>query len=327
MLFENLTTKERRQLQAQSKLRFDEIYEKTLVVFGLGSDEAPCSGGFQKCWKEILKMWDRCADDGAYYLLFSAMYRVAWNRHAIRGEYKPLVELVELIEQALLEEGYAYEVWSSEWVFHEAMEGMKSTTLDGKNCKSLWFGYYIYVKACCKICMEKKESWYWPGDWYSADKDYPNRFETAIKRLLPNADGWSQADWSDESFIMSEIYRVHGVDYSQDPDSFDNLLDVFEKKSKGKAYDIDLMMVRKLSVSMVPCIWPRGHKRSIEQFLDRICKRLSEQEASPVSNGRSVYTRKNLQNSWVTKQYAAGYWPMPKQWKTLVFDVSMGAGC
>lgn len=327
MLFEKLTTKERKQLQVKSKQRFEEIYEKTRVVFSLTPDEAPCSGGFQKCWEEILKLWNRCIDEGAYYLLFSAMYHIAWDRHAITGRYKPLVELVELIEQTLLEEGYAYEVWSSEWVFREAMEGMKRTTLDGKNCKSVGFGYYIYTKACRKICAKNEGFCCWSDIHYAANSDCPTRFETAIKRLMPSADGWPQAGWFDENFIMNEIQRVHGVNYTQDPESFDNLLDVFEKMSKGKAYDIDLMMVQSLSASMVPRIWPRGHERNIEQFLNRICKRLSEQEASPVSNGRSNYTRKNLQNSWVTKQYAAGYWPMPQEWKRLIFDVSMGAGC
>lgn len=130
-----------------------------------------------------------------------------------------------------------------------------------------------------------------------------------------------------KDFVLQEIQRLHGVDYRCDYKSFDNLIDAFDKLMEGRSYDCSLMMVQSISASMVPRIWPRGHERSIEQFLNRICKRLSEQEASPVSNGRSNYTRKNLQNSWVTKQYAAGYWPMPQEWKRLIFDVSMGSGC
>ena len=337
MLYEKLTAEKRKELRTESKQRFEKIYQKTLEAFDLTPEEAPCSRGFQKCWEDILKLWERCGDDAAFYLLYSAMFHIAWKRHVTAGKSKPLVELVELIEQILLEEGYGYQVWSSSYVFCEAMDGMKRTMrVGGGRCKSEWFSRYIYAKACCKIFLKGREDFEpWksiPGTDYRIlptavrAKEIPIVFEGAIRRLVPKSVGWTQREWSNEDFILQEIQRLHGVDYRHDYKSFDNLIDAFDKLLGGRSYDYSLMMVQQLSPSMVPCIWTRGHERSLELFFDRICKQV-EKETGPMSNGKNKYNRKNLGNSWVVKQYASGCWVMPQQWKKLIFDVSMGVGC
>ena len=336
MLFENLSCEERKQLQAESKVQFTQIYTKTLEAFNLTPDKAPCSGGFQKCWKEILELWEKCSADASFYLLFSAMHHIAWDRYATKWKNKAIMELLGLIEEAILDNGYAFQIWSLSYEFHDAMEAMKRTTLVGnKYCKSEWVGLYVYAKAYHKICVNGKEpctSCFIEADFRTFPtatkaKEIILAFEGALHRLLPASVNWTPKQWADEYFIMKEIQQLHGVDYTADYRSFDALVDTFEKLLNGRSYDVSLMMVNQLSVSIVPCIWPRGHQRSVECFLDRICTRIMNQGANPASNGRSKYTKKNLQNSWVAKQYAAGYWPMPQQWKRLIFDVSMGAGC
>ena len=53
MLYEKMTAEKRKYFREVSKQRFEKIYQKTLEVFRLKQDEAPCSRGFQKCWEDI----------------------------------------------------------------------------------------------------------------------------------------------------------------------------------------------------------------------------------------------------------------------------------
>ncbi len=335
MLFKNLPVEQRKKLQAESKKQFAEIYEKTLAAFGLTPDRAPCRGGFQECWNDLLNVWDQWNCNLSCDVFYAAVYHAAWNRYPVGNLSDAEMALFAQVEEILSEEGYAYAVLCRTHHLHRAVDLVEDSIFARNSkcrCKSLWFGRYIYAKVCNKFCLKGNDSRHPYGNMFMVNdrffpsetqvKETPVIFEAAIKQLLPAAVKWTEANWCDESFIFGEIYQNHGVDYSQRSDSFDYLVDALDKKSKGQAYDIRLMWVEELSVSMVPCIWPRNHKKSVECFLTRLCKRVKERELNP-SSGRSFYTRENLKSCWVVKQYARGCWPIPKDLKRMVFELSV----
>lgn len=255
-IYMELSAAERKKRQSTSKKRFAEIYKKTLAVLNMSPSNAPCSSGFQRCWSDILSIWDKYAVQIGCNVLYAAIYHITWDRYPLLNGSGPLMELLCMAEQALLDEGYAYEVWSRHYLFSNVLHDVRYTTdtySKSNLCHSRWFGEYIFARAYCRIILKNRmilspveeirrveiRILYAPLDARNAVYVY----EETVRRLLPSSANWTWKDWTDENVVMKGILTTHGIDYTQNYEAFDDLVDVFNLMLSGRTYDRKLMLL------------------------------------------------------------------------------------
>jgi len=158
-LYENLLAEERKQLQADSNAKFERIFKKSRNVL-LSRPYKNCRyTGFQNCWRDIVEVWDKKDPETSYLLFRVVLFRIVWGRYPEKVTDKTLRDLLVLIEEAILEEGYAYTMWSREPTFQAALNAVRDTVLITSAdclCKSEWFGRYLYASAYCKIGLKNR---------------------------------------------------------------------------------------------------------------------------------------------------------------------------
>ena len=336
MIYERLSIEERKQRQAESRLKFAEIYEKTLDVFELDPEQTHCRGGFQQCWYDILKVWSNLGTSRKYDLLYMAVYHIVWDRHYGTNLSPEYLELLSLVERALLDEGYAYEVWSSCGALNLIMKEFRAAFLLGTGqtvCKSAWFGKYIYACAYSKLRIKGRPTTRLPFGMLRGDvlmlrstdnvKNIIAAFEKVIIQLLPNAAAWTRAAWADEAAIMKELYQAHGIDYTQKPGAFDELVDAVSMVLQGRNYERSLLLLDELPASMVRCLWPEDTEKNLERFFIRVCKRVRKQmKENPKTYG--AFRKDVLEKSWVYRQYEDGTWTPSHNVTVQKFNVQLG---
>ena len=332
-MFENLPTDERKQLQTESKLRFAEVYEKTICALNLSPGQAPCSGGFMRCWRDIMNVWDCQSPGYSYGLFYNALYHVMWNRYPITNLSLAEKELLALVEQALIDEGYAYEVLSdsdSFWVAYDCVVKSLRSKYPSNKGHSARFSNYVYSAYFCKVALKRKNDnsrinkvgmGLLAG--YCREEVTRKAFEDTIKRLVPTAVNWTGCEWTDEAFIFHEIHKAHGVDYTLEPEAFDELIDVFTCMYEGRSYDRSLMLLKKLPVSMLPCLWPKDTEKNMERFFCRLCTRVRRQQLKK-PNSKSSFCRDVLTKSWAYQQYTNGTSIASAEIKKQMFNVELG---
>lgn len=336
MIYGDKSPEERELLRAESRARFAEIYKKTLEVLEASENDFPCGEGFERCWKDIIKVWNDSESLLGSKVLAFAVYHIAWKTWPISVESKPLLELLCLVEKALLEEGYAYEVWSRQNEFNVAINALRLSTdydYDRCYCRTRCFGRYIYAKAVCQIKLKDRDpkhldarkSWtdFQMFGTLSELRERVDLFESAIVQLIPEAKGWTAEKWTDETMLLERIEEAHGVDYTQKHQDFDRLINVFKEKLAGKAYDRDLMLLHQFPASLARCLWPKDTEKNLARFFARICKRTSKQEKKN-SRYESAFRRTVVMNSWIYKQYEDGTWPSSKEIKRCKFNLALG---
>jgi len=240
-LYEDRLTDERKQLQADSNVMFVKILKKSSRVLFCRPYRNCRYNGFQHCWTDIVEAWDTRDPKTSYLLFHAVIYHIAWGSYPEAINDKGLRELLMLIEEAILEEGYAYTMWAKEPSFQAALTAVRDTTLLSSPdciCKSDWFGKYIYASAYCRIGLKNRVAKA-PFDGLRTEdvemfatveraRAIPSVFRGAIKRLVPAATDWSSSEWLDEQFILTEVQRVCGTGQVPDYLALDVLIDVYD---------------------------------------------------------------------------------------------------
>lgn len=333
MIYENLSVKQRNFLQARSQQKFAEIYKKTLVAYGLTAKQAPCSNGFQRCWNDLLQIWESRTNSMKYDLIYLALYHITWHTYPVAGLSAAQRDLLASVEQALIDEGYAYEVLSESYIFERAIDHVgRSACVNSPSCqcRSAWFGKYIYARTCCKVLLKNRRCFFdmsklgWTGigmfgTAYSA-KNIMQVFEATIMSLVPSAVNWSCQEWTNEQYIMQEIRKIHGVDYTQDYAEFDALLDVFDRLFNGYNYDRRLLLLKHFPPSMAACLWPADTAEEVERFFIRICDK-AKKNINENPNTRSAFRTDVVTKSWVYRQYDTNVWPATTQTKKHLLEL------
>jgi len=302
----------------------------------LNRASAPCSGGFQQCWNDLQDIWRNNAQRMNCVVMNSVMHHIAFGCYPDHGISKALQDLLLLVEQAVLGEGYAFEVWMESGVIRRELDFIREIATPESAlgcCGSMWYGKYIYSRTFSQVRLKEREidsvfegiCWADISMFGSASQARENvvAFEGAIQRLLPSAKCWSKIQWSDEAWILQEIHREHGIDFTQDYPAFDALIDVFVLALSGSSYDRSLMLLDAFPETMAACLWPQDPQKELERFFIRVCKRTRRQmRANPNTYG--AFRTSILTNSWVWNYYSSGSVAEPKPVKTEKFNIMLG---
>jgi len=335
-IYENLPADEVKRLRKESREKFELIYEKTLEVLKLDKSSVPCSDGFQQCWDDLIDIWRSNALKMDCVVMNSVMHHIAWGRYPDTQISGPLQELLLLVEQAVLAEGYAFEVWQESGVLRRELNFIREMVAPRSKsacCGSRWFGRYVYSYTFSQVCLKSRilnsefegVSWDDIHMFVTAPQARENVvvFEGAIKRLLPDAKTWTRVQWADENWILQEIHRVHGIDYTLDYPAFDALIDVFDLCLNGRSYDRNLLLLNAFPETMMACLWPKNTQLELERFFLRVSRRTRKQmKINP--NTYAAFRTSVLMGSWVWNYYFGGSVTYSNKVKTEQFNVLLG---
>ena len=104
---------------------FDKMLAMTVELFRLSSTEALCSKGARKRWKDLANIWKRYAEEACEYSIFDlALHKIYWGVYPepMKEDYIPLVRLVE---DELLSDGPAFNVWRTHPFYRFAFSYIK----------------------------------------------------------------------------------------------------------------------------------------------------------------------------------------------------------
>lgn len=243
-----------------------------------------------------------------------------------------MIELLALVEQVLLAEGYAYDIWSDDRDFWDAMDKVEHSTSGSGKCKSSFFGHFIRCRMKWEIVLKSGElnlmldnvcwkKYLIVGSWMNIKEGIAS-FQRAVQFLIPDAKSWTREMWSDEAEILAEVHKIHGVDYTLDYGEFDNLLYMIESFLNGNDYDRKLLVLKHVPDSILKCMWPKDTEKHKEAFFARVCERTSNQrKVNPKT--RSRFRNDFVMNSWVWKTLVGDQNEMSTDVKKQVFNMTL----
>lgn len=271
-------------------------------------------------WHDLATHW-KAHPDVFQGLFYEAVFHIGRCRYSrAKVAVKPLLNLVE---EAILNDMDALSAWKKDEVFINAFYAVSNTfdlvPYSKQRWKSnaireyAWDKLYeeIFYRDCplptltVKAALSRKA--YLPLRDRLLNHSNCIRFEELIELLVPNCHKWSRSQWRNEKFIFTQIKRIHGIDFSTHLRDFDRLVSMFKHRAEHLPYYMDLFSIKMLPASIVDAIWPNGMEKEICKQFNFACN------AKPylLKDGNiSTYSPTNpfnLQSSWAFKQITSWY--------------------
>lgn len=300
-----------------SRINFEAIYALTLQLCGLSPVAAPCSRGFKKCWADIIPIWNKhAAALGCPDVFYATLYHIVWREFQPTITNPDLQSLLLLIENELLTDGYAFEVWRNTPEFHGAFADILTATRNApgapnsKKQRTHVFRRYLYSRTVSLVIYKNTVPRFM---WTFADSHDRASFKTAaelhecyqifeevIRCLLPEAASWT-TEWADETYILRRMRAVHGVTFSKNYDDFDHLIKAVSLILYDRPYLASLIDAKKFTFSMAQAIWGDQAEKKIETILSKVrTQHVSWAKRTAQSyRGHSLYSHANIINSWL----------------------------
>ena len=167
-------------------------------------------------WVDLAIAWDDLLSVGSAGIFTEAAHRIMWgipSRRAV-AKYDPIVQYVV---KELLDDGEAFNSWDSLPSCDMAiklMEAEMNPWVDNSEEYRYSIEHYHYLasKMMHKVRYSKRKY----ADVVVTCAEECNQYENAIKKLLPVAESWVEADWYKEENIHDEITKLYGIDYRDD---------------------------------------------------------------------------------------------------------------
>lgn len=302
--------------KAKSKARFDAIYKQTLQLCGITCKKAPCSKGVKKCWVDILEVWKKYSNTlGCEDVLFAALYHIQWRTFQPIIRSSELKKLVLLVEQELLDDGYAFDAWRITDDFKQAFDAIIGSVrlITGKRGK--WhantFRRYIYSRTFSLVMYKGKKP---DNTWlYMTGRDIRSfttaaelfecytRFERILCCLLPEAANWD-VEWAHESYIMQSLKAAYGIDFTLNYADFDRLVEAVGLIIDQRTYTRALLEVENFTFTIAEAIWGSEATKKIQCFFSTVYQNhKSWVNKKRIRNTNSAYSKKNIMDSWIYK--------------------------
>lgn len=253
---------------------FEKLVDKTAAMASVDKASIPLSKGRLKRWKSLSVFWY------SNHKIFGDIFFVV-IMHIASGRYPggsiKLKPVVDFIEEAILHDPDALRVWKDDRDFKEAFDDVESHMF--YKCHKNAIGSFIGFRL--RSLTIYREEFHKPIDLASATRKeihkareiarcirrYEN-FEKMILMFIPDATTWSVCEWTSEKHILDAFKTVHGIDFSEDPDSFTAFVKMMHCKLNGRSYFRYLFRIKYIPDSIAVIIWPTNIVKELSrQFL------------------------------------------------------------
>lgn len=245
----------------ENNANFAKLYSLTLDVLGWNDFPAGTFSEDGNVWVELAEVWKDKIEDGASNIFVDAVHRIMWGIPS--NQYKPKYEeIIQIVIEELLNDGEAFAAWDDYTVCSLAIDVLGSETepcVDNAEeyCHSVEHYQYLSDKMLCKVRYSKAKYSYMNEACMYAIQAY----ETAIKKIIPEAESWTEDYWYNESHIYNALEELYGVDYSDDYEEYGRILlilmndedDEFEYDCTEAWYASN---IKRMPMSLAEVIWP-----------------------------------------------------------------------
>ena len=248
--------------------RFYELYQLTLDVCGLSElpEGSLTADGDQ--WVDLAIAWDDLLTVGSAGIFTEAVHQIMWGipSHRAVAKYDPIVQFVV---KELLDDGEAFNSWDQFPACDMAIglvEAEMHPWVENSEEYSYSIEHYQYLsnKMMQKVRYSKRS---YAGMERTCEQEC-KQYEEAIKKLVPAAASWTEADWCKEKNIHDEITMLYGVDYRDEYVDYGRiLLLLMNDKADETAYIFDeawlAANIEKMPLSLAQVIWPKDTETEI----------------------------------------------------------------
>lgn len=264
-------------------------------------------------WLELVIAWEKLLEGGSAGIFMDAVHRIMWNIPPTRRKSN-YEEIVQIVVDELLKDDDAFHAWDSYDPCDMAIEMLGSEMRpwvpnDEDYSWSIEHYQYAEAKMLWKIRYSKekyrKEYFDYQNDWLL--------YESAIKKIVPSAESWTDEYWLKESHIHDELIRRYGIDYRDDYVEYGRVLLLLmneETDAEKRAFDEAWFAstIKRMPMALAKVIWPENTEEKIMQIfllaseltaalaesgLD--FQKKKEQEIHPIG----VFEYSTLRESWI----------------------------
>lgn len=270
----------------------------------------PISKGQLKRWNDLAAHWK------ANYTAFPNLFHEVIF-HIARGRYSrastTVKPLLRLIEEALLNDPDALRTWRTNPSFKISF----MTVINEINNSKRWQSPAMcnFVKARLRVlllyrdrtspqltyAMTQKRSDYRYACYQMEAQATYTHFIELIHLLVPDSQSWKPSQWLNEKLIFSQIYAIHGIDFSQHINDFTALVSLYRNKAERIPYYKNLFLITNLSTSIARAIWPVDMEEELVKQFNIACRVRPSLYQGQFSSYDPINPF-NMVNSWVFRQ-------------------------
>lgn len=297
----------------ESWKHFEEIYKLSVELAGRVQLTPPRCSSLEKCWIELAVFWEKnpiavCNSE----LMFETLYHICFRKFSKNMQDPTLMRLILLVEDELLTCSFAFKVWLKTESFKEAFDEITAPLWYNPTFRKVYDGeLYMYLTyRVTKLVMMKnlnREKWIRLfGDFdyshpYSTWKIYwyVDEYENAVQFLIPNACLWNE-EWADRSTMVACIRDLYDVDFSNDIQGLDSLINATKHRKDIETCTRYLYKTKACSPQLLHHLWGADFAKKLQCGFLSLCKRYKTAKKNVTTRGRYEHTK--FVNHWIFKQ-------------------------
>lgn len=303
---------------AEANRIFNEMLKQTTSLFSLSPAEAFCSSGSKKRWNDLANIWKNYADEACEYSIFDlALHKIYWGVYPepMKENYIPLVRLVE---DELISDSPAFNVWrthpSYRFAFSYMKDQEKALVHRGPRPHSCIFANYQNSRFWFNVVYKRrKPNLINPAaslhDMKAAkthERIYAacEGFEKAINCLIPDSKNWTDEQWLDDLNIRRNLKKLYNITYTHYDKDFEILISSLINKLHYNApiHLAQLLELNTIPNGMIQRIWPVQTDTELKKLFMLAASRAKNSETR-IRNGTSrrygIHSYSKLQQSWL----------------------------
>lgn len=300
---------------------FNKMHKLTIALFSLSPTEALCSKGARKRWEDLANIWKCYAEEACEYSIFDlALHKIYWGVYPepMKEDY---IALVRLVEDELLSDGPAFNVWrthpSYRFAFSYMKDQEKALVNRGPRPHSYMFWNYQNSRFWFNVVYKRRK----PGlidpataslhDMKAAKRHESiyaacEGFEKAINCLIPDSKNWTDEQWLNDLNIRRDLRKLYNIKYADYDRDFEILIAALMNKLHYNApiHLAQLLDLGSIPTGMVQRIWPVQTDTELKKLFLQAASRAKNAETR-IRNGTShrygLYSYNKLKRSWLFK--------------------------
>ena len=250
---------------------FAKLYDLTLKILNLTDFPDGTFSQDGNIWLELANVWAKHCEVRSEGIFLEAVHHIMWGIPSYK--YDPDYEkIIQLVVEELLKDGDSFAAWDC------CPECMSAITLMGDGttplsdncddyCLSIEHYEYLRAKMLWKIQYSKPK--------YASESENCKhailKYESAIKKVIPDASMWNEAYWYNERHIHDALTELYGVDYSDDFVEYGRILLLLMKHDANELIYARAEVwfasnIKRMPMSLAEVIWPEDTEGKIEEM-------------------------------------------------------------
>ena len=296
------------EFEALNKSRFENAVFLTKKICPSAKLNIPSSSSSASRWGWLLGTWVQEKDNSNLPdILYEALHLVHRNKYRSSAFKSDLKALLRIVAEEMLSNGHAIKVWAETTAFYNAFLNLYRWEND-KGSKSTKHGEFRKARTALKVLeckdispkiLKKYKPYY--RDFYTC---YVS-FQENVRILLPHAKNWTW-EWCDENLIYRELDSKYQVNYAQDSEDFDLLINAIEcARENRKPYSNAFIKLKFFSFPMAQALWQeQAQDKLLDIFFTYYQKyrKFEDYDLNHYTSRRSILvcSKDNFMKSWLT---------------------------